>query len=123
MIRDCDHIGKKGGAFFDFDDDGDPDLVCINSCSWPWDKHEVDSVATSRLYENDGNGYFADITSGSGLDVPDIYGNGVACGDFDNDGWQVQIKDSPAKWQILKSGIVISVNTKPLKLVQTAAEN
>ena len=75
-----------GGAFFDVDDDGDPDLVCINSCSWPWDKHEVDRLATSRLYENDGNGYFADITSGSGLDVPDIYGNGVACGDFDNDG-------------------------------------
>ena len=27
----------------------------------------------------------------------------------DNDGWQVQIKDSPAKWQILKIGTVISV--------------
>ena len=31
----------------------------------------------------------------------------------DNDGWQVQIKDSPAKWQILKIGTVISVYENP----------
>jgi len=75
-----------GGAFFDFDHDGDPDLICINSCDWSWDKSDRVDPPTSRLYENDGTGHFDDITFGSGLDVPGIYGNGVACGDFDNDG-------------------------------------
>jgi len=72
-----------GGAFFDCDGDGDPDLVCIDSCAWPWSEG---IPATSQLYENDGTGHFTNITPGSGLDAPSIYGNGVACGDFDNDG-------------------------------------
>ena len=37
------------------------------------------------LYHNDGQGHFADVTAGSGLDVS-VYGMGVAVGDYDNDG-------------------------------------
>jgi len=75
-----------GGAFLDFDGDGDPDVLCINSDLWPWTKRRPATAPTSQLYENDGTGHFRNVTADSGLDVPGIYGNGVACGDFDNDG-------------------------------------
>ena len=75
-----------GGAFFDFDSDGDQDILCVNSTTWPQADGTSGSTATSALYKNDGTGRFTNVTAGSGLDVPGIYGNGVACGDFDNDG-------------------------------------
>ncbi len=71
-----------GVAFFDFDDDGDPDLLLINSSSWPWDGPATETMA---LYRNDGSGVFTDITPGSGLEVP-LYGMGTAVADFDGDG-------------------------------------
>ncbi len=40
---------------------------------------------TAAFYRNNHNGTFTDITRGSGLDI-DIYGMGVAVGDYDNDG-------------------------------------
>jgi hypothetical protein len=73
----------SGCAFFDFDNDGDQDLLLINSADWSWDQAS-DRQQTSALYRNDA-GTFVDITEGSGLDVP-IYGMGAAVGDFDNDG-------------------------------------
>ena len=73
-----------GGAFLDFDNDGDQDLLCINSNIWPWAKQQPEKQPTSALYANDGTGKFSSVTAGSGLDVA-LYGNGVACGDFDND--------------------------------------
>ena len=75
-----------GGAFLDFDADGDQDILCVNSSVWPWSENPPESPPTSQLYENDGTGRFQNVTPGSGLDVPGIYGNGVACGDYDNDG-------------------------------------
>lgn len=74
-----------GGAFFDFDNDGDQDLLCVNSNVWPWAKNKPSTAPTSALYANDGTGRFTNVTAGSGIDVP-MYGNGVGCGDFDNDG-------------------------------------
>lgn len=74
-----------GGAFFDFDADGDADIVCVNSTVWPWTVPQPDASPTAALYENDGTGHFKNVTAGSGLDVS-FYGNGVACGDYDNDG-------------------------------------
>ncbi len=38
------------------------------------------------LYANDGTGKFSDVTTAAGLDRT-VYGMGVACGDYDNDGW------------------------------------
>ncbi|HEV8608038.1 MAG TPA: CRTAC1 family protein [Tepidisphaeraceae bacterium] len=73
-----------GCAFFDFDNDGNQDLLLINSSSWPWAK-TPNSAAKMALYHNDGKGLFIDVTAGSGLDVS-FYGMGVATGDFDNDG-------------------------------------
>src|SRR5258705_5731039 len=39
-----------------------------------------------RLYRNDRNGTFTDVTKAAGLDV-EMYGMGVAVGDFNNDGF------------------------------------
>lgn len=74
-----------GAAFFDYDSDGDADLLCVNSMAWPWSSRKVDPQPTSMLYQNDGTGQFSNVAAGSGLEQP-LYGNGVACGDFDNDG-------------------------------------
>jgi hypothetical protein len=74
----------SGCAFFDFDNDGDQDILLINSTSWP---HNSPTFAPTpcALYENIGGGKFKNVTQGSGLERP-IYGMGVAVGDYDNDG-------------------------------------
>lgn len=74
-----------GGAFLDFDDDGDADLFLVNGAPWPWARQAPRPPPTQALYRNDGDGRFTDVTAGSGLDVS-FYGMGVACGDFDGDG-------------------------------------
>ena len=74
-----------GGGFFDFDNDGDQDLLCVNGNVWPRAKVKPDKPPTSMLYANDGTGRFSNVTADSGLDIP-LHGNGVAFGDFDNDG-------------------------------------
>lgn len=76
-----------GCAFLDFDNDGDQDILLVNSAPWP----EANAAQhppfppTHALYRNDGAGRFTNITKGSGLDVSG-YGMGVAAGDIDNDG-------------------------------------
>ena len=74
-----------GVAFFDYDNDGNQDLLFINSTEWPWHTSEGKPRPTMALYHNDGSGHFTDVTKGSGLDVR-FYGMGVAVGDYDNDG-------------------------------------
>ncbi|MBK9138854.1 MAG: VCBS repeat-containing protein [Verrucomicrobia bacterium] len=75
-----------GGAFFDFDNDGDQDLFFVNSCYWPGKMPEGAKPPTMALYQNDGTGHFRDVTAGSGLDIV-MYGQGCAVGDYDNDGF------------------------------------
>jgi len=74
-----------GVAFFDFDNDGDQDLLFVNSTAWPWKQQPGQKPATMALYRNDGKGRFDDVTAGSGLDAS-FYGMGVAIGDYDGDG-------------------------------------
>ena len=74
-----------GVAFFDYDNDGAPDLLFINSTTWPWQAAGSTAHATAALYHNDGKGRFTDVTAHSGLDTS-FYGMGVAVGDYDNDG-------------------------------------
>ena len=75
-----------GGAFLDFDNDGDPDLLFVNGTVWPWAPVTNGSPPTAALYLNQGDGTFRNVTAGSGLDVP-VYGMGAVVGDYDNDGW------------------------------------
>jgi hypothetical protein len=70
-----------GCAFFDFDGDGWSGILLINSKDWtPRGRRSLPA-----LYHNNHNGTFTDVTAGSGLDV-EMYGMGVAIGDYDNDG-------------------------------------
>ena len=73
----------SGCAFLDYDRDGWQDILLINGMDWPGHKQRH---STLRLYHNNGNGTFTDVTSRAGLDV-EMYGMGVAVGDYDNDGF------------------------------------
>ena len=74
-----------GVAFFDYDNDGDPDLLFVNSATWPW-RPQPATPATSKLYRNRGDGTFEDVSEATGMDVV-LYGMGVATGDYDGDGF------------------------------------
>jgi hypothetical protein len=71
----------SGAAFIDVDGDGWQDIFFVNSRDWT----PRGRKSTGALYRNTGKGTFVDITAGSGLDV-ELYGIGVAVGDYDNDG-------------------------------------
>lgn len=73
-----------GCAFIDFDNDGYPDILLINGKGWPG--HEAPSGNAIRLYHNNHDGTFSDVTAKSGLAL-NAYGMGVAIGDYDNDGY------------------------------------
>ena len=74
-----------GCAFLDYDNDGDQDILFVNSCRWPWDERPVTAPPTQALYRNDGDCHFTDVTGEVGLNVT-FYGQGVAVGDYDGDG-------------------------------------
>ena len=73
----------SGCAFLDYDNDGNPDVLLVNGADFPGHRTRR---TTLKLYHNNGDGTFTDVTARSGLDV-EMYGMGVAVGDFDNDGW------------------------------------
>ena len=72
-----------GVAFIDYDNDGWPDIFLVNGMDWPGHsgKH-----STPKLYHNNHDGTFTDVTHKAGLDIK-IFGMGVAVGDYDNDGY------------------------------------
>jgi hypothetical protein len=79
-----------GSMFFDFDNDGWPDLLLVNGHVYP----EVDSQHLGSnfqepriLYHNNGNGTFTDISaaSGPGINTP-TSSRGLAIGDLWNNG-------------------------------------
>ncbi len=74
-----------GVAFLDYDNDGDPDLLLVNSATWPWRPRSA-TTATSKLYRNRGDGTFEDVSKATGMDIV-LYGMGVATGDYDGDGF------------------------------------
>lgn len=89
FVHNSGRAGKKwlpetlgsGCAFFDADGDGWLDIFLVNSRDWtPRGRRSLPA-----LYRNNRNGTFTNVTAGSGLDV-ELYGLGVAIGDFDNDG-------------------------------------
>ena len=73
----------SGCAFLDYDGDGWQDILLINGADWPGHRRER---STLKLYRNNRNGTFTDVTRSAGLDI-EMYGMGVAIGDYNNDGF------------------------------------
>ena len=72
-----------GVAFLDYDNDGWQDILFVNGSDWPG---HVRRHTTLALYHNNHDGTFTDVTAKAGLAV-EMYGMGVAVGDYDNDGY------------------------------------
>lgn len=76
-----------GCAFFDYDADGWLDILLINGADWrnagSGHKHRR---STMKLYRNNRDGTFSDVTERAGLAV-EMYGLGVAIADYDNNGF------------------------------------
>jgi hypothetical protein len=73
-----------GLGVIDFDHDGWPDLYCVNGASLPSLK-KSDGRFFNRLYRNNRNGTFTDVTERAGVQGHG-YDMGVAIGDYNNDG-------------------------------------
>jgi enediyne biosynthesis protein E4 len=71
-----------GVAFIDYDNDGWVDLFVLNGTRLDGDP----PTATNRLYKNNRNGTFTDVTSKAGL-VRAGWASAVTFGDYDNDGF------------------------------------
>jgi hypothetical protein len=71
-------IVGSGCALFDYDGDGRLDVYLVQNAG-------PDSGVTNRLFHQEKDGTFRDVSKGSGLDVAG-YGMGVAIGDVNNDG-------------------------------------
>jgi len=70
-----------GAAFFDYDNDGWLDIFVLNG-----DRLENSPSATSRLYKNNRDGTFTDVTDNAGLRHTG-WASSVAVGDYNNDGF------------------------------------
>jgi enediyne biosynthesis protein E4 len=73
----------SGCAFLDYDADGWLDILLVNAMDWPGHKRQR---TTLKLYHNNRNGTFTDVTRAAGIDE-ELYGMGVAVGDYNNDGY------------------------------------
>ncbi len=73
----------SGVVFFDYDADGDADLLFVNGGDPTGRRASSTSAAT--LYRNDGHGSFTDVSLAAGLEHIG-YGMGATAGDYDNDG-------------------------------------
>ena len=103
-VTDVAGVGDSGwgtaAAFVDLDQDGDLDLYVVNYVSWTLATAKecyavntrtycgpIDAdAAPDRLYLNNGDGTFADISIASGLGTTSGTGLGVVAADFDRDG-------------------------------------
>ena len=74
-----------GVALFDYDNDGLLDIFFTNGAAIP-SLEKNDPSYSNRLFRNNGDGTFTDVTEKAGLQGVG-YSMGVAAGDYDNDGF------------------------------------
>ncbi len=91
-----------GSAFFDFDGDGDLDLFVVSYIHWSEEEEIVcenrrgepdycdplryEAPAADRLYRNQGDGTFVDVSQQAGFHAAPANGLGILVDDFDGDG-------------------------------------
>jgi hypothetical protein len=73
-----------GVAIFDYNNDGWMDILLVNSGTASF--YNPGTPLRSALYRNNHDGTFTDVAKEAGLNT-DIYGMGVAIGDYDGDGF------------------------------------
>jgi hypothetical protein len=94
----------SSAAWFDYDNDGQLDLVIANYVDWSPERnfycgdqgpglrsycHPDDFRGQApTLYHNNGDGTFSDVSKSSGLGLKGGNGLGVVTFDYDDDGWQ-----------------------------------
>jgi hypothetical protein len=90
----ADQSFSTQAAFFDYDKDGDLDLYLLNHTNEVRNPNQVRPLVTDgsglsndRLYENNGDGIFKDVTLKAGI-LYDGLGLGVGIVDINNDGWE-----------------------------------
>ena len=84
LVHNNGAFGKKflpetmgpGVAFIDYDNDGWPDVFLVNGMDWPG---HLQKHTTPKLYHNNHDGTFTDVTHKAGLDV-EMFGMGVEIG-------------------------------------------
>ena len=76
-----------GVAFLDYNNDGHQDLLFINASPWPFGPGTESAPNTLRLYANQGDGRFREVTAEAGLDGWSFYGMGVAVADVTGNGY------------------------------------
>lgn len=97
-----DPFWSTSAAFVDYDRDGDLDLFVANYLDFTiaGNKSCTDALGArdycgprayrpvpDRLYRNEGNGRFSNVTAPAGIAAADGAGLGVAAGDYNGDGW------------------------------------
>lgn len=74
-------IAGGGGGFIDYNGDERLDLVLVSGGTW-----EGEQPPALRLFRNEGDSTFADVTEAAKLSASSAYGMGVTVADYDNDG-------------------------------------
>ncbi|PYT27145.1 MAG: RNA-binding protein, partial [Acidobacteria bacterium] len=72
-----------GAAFFDYDNDGWIDILVLSGSRFD----DPPPTASNRLYKNNRDGTFTDVTAKAGL-FRTGYAYGVTVGDYNNDGFE-----------------------------------